>query len=49
VITKLEEETHETIQYYLPRLAVALENLVEEKKRENYLLENLVEEKKAGI
>lgn len=43
MITKLEVEMHETIQYFLPRLAVARENLVKEKKRENDLKEKEIE------
>lgn len=38
-MNQMELNTHETIQYFLPRLAVALENLVKEKKRANDLKE----------
>lgn len=39
MITKLEQETHEIIQHFLPSIAAALENLVKEKQRENDLKE----------
>lgn len=43
MITKLEQETHEIIQHFLPSIAAALENLVKEKRRENYLKEKEIE------
>ena len=42
-MNQMELNTHETIQYFLPRLAVALENLVKEKKRANNLKEKEIE------
>lgn len=39
MITKLEQETHEVIQYFLPQIAESLKNLVKEIQRENDLKE----------